>query len=137
MKGARILLALAVLLGALALTLAACGGDDEAADTTETTGPSVQPGDTLLGSVGPGFDISLTTQDGEDLGSVPAGSYTVEVNDQASIHNFHLTGAGVDEATDVAAEGAETFEVDLQAGSYEFVCDPHASQMRGSFDVTG
>ena len=34
-------------------------------------------------------------------------------------------------------EGEETFELELEAGEYEFVCDPHASQMNGSFTVGG
>jgi len=133
------ILMLVVGLTAASFAVAGCGGDDETdgTDTTATTGSSVQPGDTLVGSVGPGFDISLTSQDGEGITTVPAGSYTIEVNDQGDIHNFHLTGPGVDEATDVAAVETETFEVDLQAGSYEYVCDPHASSMNGSFEVTG
>lgn len=135
----KTILILVVGLAAASSAVAGCGGDDESAgtDTTETTGSAVQPGDTLLGSVGPGFDISLSTQDGDAVTSVPAGSYTIEVNDQADIHNFHLTGPGVDEATDVAAVGTETFDVELQAGTYEYVCDPHASSMNGSFEVTG
>ena len=37
--------------------------------------------------------------------------------------------------TDVAAEGEESFDIALEAGEYTFVCDPHASQMNGSFTV--
>jgi plastocyanin len=91
----------------------------------------------LTGSVGPGFEISLSTADGQPVETLPAGSYTIEVDDQSDIHNFHLTGAGVDVATDVAAVGAESFDVTFEAGSYEFVCDPHAGSMNGSFEATG
>ena len=88
-------------------------------------------GTTLNGSVGPGFDISLDGTDG-----ITAGDYTIVVNDQSSAHNFHLTGpGGVDVATDVSEEGEESFDVTLEAGEYTFVCDPHASQMKGSFTV--
>ena len=31
--------------------------------------------------------------------------------------------------------GEESFDVELEAGEYTFVCDPHASQMKGSFTV--
>ena len=31
----------------------------------------------------------------------------------------------------------EDYDVTLEAGTYNFVCDPHASQMKGSFEVTG
>jgi plastocyanin len=37
--------------------------------------------------------------------------------------------------TDVAGEGEESFDVTLEAGEYTFVCDPHASSMKGSFTV--
>lgn len=127
---------LAILLLALGLALGGCGGDDdggEAVATTEasTGGTAGGGGTTLNGSVGPGFDISLNGTDG-----LTAGEYTIVVDDQSSAHNFHLTGpGGVDVATDVSAEGEESFDVTLEAGEYRFVCDPHASQMNGSFTV--
>ena len=121
----------------LGLAVAGCGGeDDEAGTTTEATAATTEAsgsegGTTLNGSVGPGFDISLDGTDG-----LSAGSYTIAVNDQSDQHNFHLTGpGGVDVATDVAATGEESFDVELEAGEYTFVCDPHASQMTGSFTV--
>nr|MBA2741029.1 hypothetical protein [Actinomycetota bacterium] len=87
---------------------------------------------------GPGFEISLTTEDGEDVTTLPAGSYTIEINDQAAEHNFHLTGAGgVDTSTTVEEVTEVSWEVDLEAGTYTYVCDPHASSMTGSFEVTG
>jgi plastocyanin len=128
------LLMLFVLLG---LAVAGCGGgDDEGSATTaatETTSESSGSGGgtTLNGSVGPGFDISLDGTDG-----LTAGSYTLVVNDQSSAHNFHLTGpGGVDVSTSVEETGEKSFDIELQAGEYKFVCDPHASQMNGSFTV--
>jgi plastocyanin len=138
MKRARI--GLVVGLAVVALALAGCGGDDDQAGgttdtetTTETTTPS---GSTLTASVGPGFEISLTGADGADVTTPSAGTYTIQVDDQSDIHNFHLTGTGVDESTDVSAVGTETWEVTFEAGAYEFVCDPHAGTMNGSFEVT-
>ena len=88
-------------------------------------------GTSLNGSVGPGFSISLDGTDG-----LSAGDYTLVVDDQSEEHNFHLTGpGGVDVATDVSAEGEESFDVTLEPGEYTFVCDPHAAQMKGSFTV--
>jgi plastocyanin len=128
----KIVLALLVVLLGLALT--GCGGDDdESGDAAATTEESEGGGGgtTLNGSVGPGFEISLDGTDG-----ITAGDYTLVVNDQSAEHNFHLTGpGGVDVATDVSAEGEESFDVTLEAGEYTFVCDPHASQMRGTFTV--
>ena len=90
-----------------------------------------------MGSVGPGFEISLSTDDGQPVETLTAGSYTVEVDDQSDIHNFHLTGTGVDVTTDVGGMGVESFDVTVEAGTYTFVCDPHAGSMNGSFEVTG
>ena len=137
----------ASLLAAIVLVGAGCGGDDEATDgttptettateTTETTETETTPAGTALeGTVGPGFEISMTTDDGDPLGTLGAGSYELEIEDLASIHNFHLTGTAVDVSTEVSEEGTQSFTVELQPGTYTFVCDPHASSMRGSFDV--
>jgi len=130
----RRLLLLALM--ALTLAFAGCGGDDDedatdtpAEATTEAAGGG--GGTTLSGSVGPGFDISLDGTDG-----LAAGDYTLAVNDQSPAHNFHLTGpGGVDVSTSVGEEGEQEFNVTLEAGEYTFVCDPHASQMRGTFTV--
>jgi hypothetical protein len=88
-------------LAVLALAVAGCGGDDEdASDTTDaetTTEATPADGSTLTASVGPGFEISLTGSDGADVTSLPAGSYTIEVDDQSDIHNFHLSGGTVDD----------------------------------------
>jgi plastocyanin len=129
-------LALLLLTLGLALALAGCGGDDDeeedAAATTAASGDTGgAAGATLNGSVGPGFDISVEGADG-----LEPGDYTLVVDDQSSAHNFHLTGpGGVDVATGVSAEGEESFDVTLETGEYTFVCDPHASQMRGTFTV--
>ena len=129
--------ALMIVFVLLGLAVAGCGGDDdEAGATTEaateaTTEASGSGGGTTLnGSVGPGFDISLDGTDG-----LTAGSYTLTVNDQSDQHNFHLTGPGVDVSTEVGETEEESFDIELQAGEYTFVCDPHASQMKGSFTV--
>jgi len=134
--------ALAAGLAVAALSVSGCGGSDEEAAPTDTgtttTEPSTTPaGSTLKGSVGPGFVINLSTEDGQAVQTLTAGAYTIDVDDMSSAHNFHLSGPGTDEATDVSGEGATTFDVDLQAGSYSFVCDPHASSMNGSFEVSG
>jgi hypothetical protein len=130
-------IALATLLVAIGLGVAACGGDDDdgdqgsAPETTPATAGS--EGGTIQGSVGPGFEISVSGAD-----DLSAGSYTLSVDDQSPEHNFHLTGpGGVDVSTDVGEEGEQTFDVTLEPGEYTFVCDPHASQMNGTFTVGG
>jgi plastocyanin len=129
-------------LAVAALAAAGCGGDDDesASGTTDTesTTETEEAGEAneLYGTVGPGFTIKLTTEDGEDVTSVAAGTYTIEVDDQSDAHNFHLTGSGVDETTEVSGTGEVTWEVTFEPGEYTFVCDPHSSSMRGSVEVT-
>ena len=108
------------------------GGSDNAAPATtaEVTTTGGAASDTLNGSVGPGFDISMDQTD------VAAGTYTLNVDDQGTIHNFHLTGPGVDVKTDVSGTGKKSFTVTLQKGTYKFMCDPHASSMNGTLTVS-
>ena len=122
----------------IAVPVAGCGSDDEEStddtttltETTDTDTTTDTGGSALKGTVGPGFDISV------DQTSVTPGSYELEVEDLSDIHNFHLTGpGGVDVTTDVAEEGTESFTVELEAGTYSFVCDPHAGQMNGTIEV--
>lgn len=126
--------ALGVVLAVLATSCAAPEAAPAAGDD-----PQVQPGATLVGAVGTAqdpeaFEIALTTQDGQPVRVVAAGTYTLVVDDFAQIHNFHLAGEGVDAATDVAGTGKKTFEVTFQAGQYRYVCDPHPS-MQGDLRV--
>ena len=129
----RIRITLAVGLAVAGLAVAGCGGsdsDDDSAAATTAAETGASGGNTLTGTVGPGFEISMTGTDG-----LTAGEYTITISDQSPEHNFHLTGPGVDEMTQVSEEGDVTWTVTLQAGEYTFVCDPHASQMNGSFTV--
>ena len=140
MRGTRTALVVGLVVAALAV--AGCGGDGGATATdteTVTTLPETLPaeGAVLKGRVGPGFDISLSTEDGQPVETLKAGSYTLEVDDQSDIHNFYLTGPGVDVKTDVGATGVESFDITVEAGTYTFQCDPHAGSMNGSFEVSG
>ena len=85
----------------------------------------------VVGSVGPGFTITVAKK------TLPkkAGKYTLVVSDKSSIHNFHLKGAGVNVATTVAGTGTKTFRITLRKGTYTFLCDPHATTMKGSFRI--
>ena len=90
---------------------------------------------TLTGTVGPGFTITLT-QGGKKVSKLKAGTYTIKIADKSNIHDFHLTGPGVNKKTSVGGTGSTTWTVKLKAGTYKFVCDPHASIMKGSFKVS-
>ncbi len=89
----------------------------------------------LVGTVGPGFTITLT-QGGKKVTSLKAGAYTIKVVDKSNIHNFHLTGPGVNKMTSVPVTGVQTWKVVLRKGTYKYQCDPHAPIMKGSFTVS-
>jgi plastocyanin len=89
---------------------------------------------TLQANVGPGYSISLT-QNGTKLTHLDPGTYTINVNDQADIHNFDLFGPGVKESTGVDTTGTTTWTVTFADGTYTYVCDAHPATMKGSFTV--
>jgi hypothetical protein len=89
----------------------------------------------LTGTVGPGFTIALQDGSGARVTHLAPGTYALTVQDKADIHNFHLSGPGVDVATDIDFVGTQTFTVTFQDGTYSYVCDAHASTMTGSFTV--
>jgi len=89
----------------------------------------------LAGTVGPGFTITLK-QGGKVVTTLKAGTYTITVADKSKIHDFHLTGPGVNKKTAVGGLGTTTWTLTLKKGTYTYVCDPHASFMHGSFKVT-
>ena len=78
--------------------------------------------------------ISLTIG-GQKVSSLKPGKYTIVVKDEAGDHDFHLTGPGVNKSTTVGGTGTQTWKVTLKAGTYTYMCDPHASFMKGSFTV--
>jgi plastocyanin len=90
---------------------------------------------TLTGTVGPGFTITLK-QGTKKVSKLKAGTYVFKIADKSSLHNFHLTGPGVNKKTSVAKTGTSTWKLKLKKGTYKFVCDPHKSLMKGSFKVS-
>jgi plastocyanin len=85
---------------------------------------------TVTGTVGPGFTITMNKK------TVKAGTYVITIHDLASIHDFHLTGPGVDKTTSVSGTGTTKWTVKLKKGTYHFVCDPHRTIMHGALEVT-
>jgi plastocyanin len=88
----------------------------------------------LAANVGPGYSISLT-QNGTRVTHLDPGTYTINVNDQADIHNFDLFGPGVKESTGVDTTGMTTWTVTFADGTYTYVCDAHPASMIGKFTV--
>ena len=90
-----------------------------------------RPARTLSGTVGPGFTISMSKR------SVKAGKYRITIRDKSSIHNFHLRGPGAQQDDLRRPRPARRRgTVTLKKGTYRFVCDPHATSMKGTLKVT-
>ena len=92
---------------------------------------------TVKGTVGPGFTIGLTMQ-GKKVTKLKAGrAYRFVISDRSSIHDFHLSGPGLNRVlTSVEYTGKKSFVLRLKKGSYRFVCDPHSGIMHGRFNVS-
>ncbi len=82
---------------------------------------------TLSGTVGPGFQIRLADGSGNPVRHLDPGTYAIQVADKSDIHNFHLTGPGVDLATQVEQVATVTWTVTFTDGTYHFQCDAHPS----------
>ena len=92
--------------------------------------PAATHTNTLTGTVGPGFTITMNKK------TVKAGTYVITIHDLSSIHDFHLTGAGLNKTTSVPRTGTTKWTVKLKKGTYHFVCDPHRTIMHGVLKVT-
>jgi hypothetical protein len=83
---------------------------------------------------GPNQSIGVFYADGRPLTRIPPGTYTIQVHDLSTAHDFHLTGPGVDMRTDVGEIEHPIWTVTFRAGTYTFKCDVHPS-MKGTFVV--
>jgi plastocyanin len=90
--------------------------------------PAIAATPVYKGTVGPGFVISMATK------PTKAGAIKLVVTDKSDVHNFHLTGPGVNVKTSVPKLGVSAFSITLKPGTYKFICDPHPF-MKGSFTV--
>ena len=122
----RLMCKRSLLLGAVAATALATAG-----------GGSADAAKTVNGTVGPGFTIGLAIQ-GKKVTKLKAGTpYRFVIRDRAAIHDFHLTGPGLNRVlTSVPFTGTKSFVLRLKKGSYRFVCDPHSGIMHGRFLVS-
>jgi hypothetical protein len=102
---------------------------------TQPRPPTTTPATRLVATVGPGATIRLRTASGQRVRRLRRGTYSIVVRDRSRLHNFRLTGPGVRRATGVGFVGTVTWRVTLRAGTYRYLCDPHARAMRGSFGV--
>lgn len=111
---------------ALALIAIALGAHASAAPAPKT----------VQGTVGPGFTINLTVGGRKVTTLKKAVPYRFVINDRASIHDFHLSGPGLNRVlTDVDFTGTKSVVLTLKQGVYRYLCDPHSDIMHGSFRV--
>jgi CHRD domain len=94
----------------------------------------------LVGTVGPGFSISLKGADGAPVTHLDPGTYQLLVHDLSDEHDFHLfgpAGSNLDATTgpDLTFVGDKTFTITVKDGmTVSYVCDAHAV-MHGAFTV--
>jgi plastocyanin len=91
---------------------------------------------TLVGTVGPGFTITLE-QNGKTVKTLKAGTYRFVIHDKATIHAFSLDGPKglAKDLTTVPFTGTKTVTLKLAPGAYKYYCPPHEPTMFGRFTV--
>lgn len=99
-------------------------------------GPSQASVPKLRGTVGPDFTIKLK-QGSKRVTNLRAGTYVLVVSDRSPIHDFHISGPGLNKVvTGVSLVGSKTIRIKLRRGTYRYVCDPHRTLMHGRFAVS-
>src|SRR3954470_9022162 len=92
----------------------------------------------LLGVVGKNdaFKISLTSK-GKSVKTLKAGTYTVVIEDDSTIHNYEIDGPKGKswDITSVGFQGTKPITRKLPKGKYKAFCEPHESFMFQNFTV--
>ena len=78
---------------------------------------------------------SQVKQNGKDVNTLKAGTYSIKIEDKSASHDFHLIGPGASVKTGVAFKGTKTWALTLRKGLYRFRSDTHP-KLKGSFRVT-
>ena len=94
---------------------------------------------TLIGVVGKNDAYKITlTMNGKVVKILKAGTYTVAIHDDSSIHNYELDGPHGKSWTFTAVPfvGAKTVTLKLVPGKYKAYCEAHESVMFQHFTVT-
>ena len=89
----------------------------------------------LVGTVGPGFTISLK-QNGKAVKTLKAGTYSITVTDKSDIHNFRLKGPGLNkEITAIDFDGHEDGRRQAEEGDVHLRLRPAPHRDEGEFKV--
>jgi hypothetical protein len=93
----------------------------------------------LIGTVGKNDAYKITlTRNGKLIKTLKAGTYTVAIHDDSSIHNYELDGPHGKswKFTAVPFIGTKTVTLKLVPGKYKAYCAAHESVMFRRFTVT-
>ena len=107
------------------------GGFDVGTGPPPPPPPPPPPAIRLNATVGPGATISLRAVAGTWPRKLKAGSYVITVRDRTKLHNFHLSGAGVNRKTGVAQVATVVWRLTLKRGTLVFYSDRSATKLRG------
>ena len=133
-----------VLVGVLALAAAGCGGGGDngggSASAATTTTAAAGTTTTAGGGGGGGTEIQLVASnfkfDKTSLDMQSGGQVKVEIRNQGQAeHNFTFAEAGANQDVEAGEDATATFTAPA-AGSYQFFCKYHPSQMKGTVTVT-
>jgi plastocyanin len=118
-------------LAAVALVAAACGED-----TPGTPGQSAPPAaEVTVVAQNTAFDLTnLDAQAGQQL------AITFDNRDEGIQHNLHVSDTASGDAETEITEGPVTQELTVQfdqPGTFDYTCDVHPDQMRGTITVDG
>jgi plastocyanin len=93
----------------------------------------------LVGVVGQNDAYKITlTSGGKAVKTLKAGTYTLVIHDDSSIHNYELDGPNGKSwtFTSVPFTGTKTVTLKLTPGAYKAYCAPHESIMFQHFSVS-
>lgn len=131
-----------IVTGGLALTISACGSDDESSDTTTPSEATVDGADTTVAAtdttVGSSDDSTAKVMlvgfafTPSDIEATPGEVFTVS-NDDPSPHTFTLPGTTVN--VEVPSGSSATVTAPTEAGTYQLICEFHGP-MTGTLTVT-
>jgi plastocyanin len=132
-----------VLVGVLALAAAGCGGGSDnggGSASAATTTTAAAETTTAGGGGGGGTEIQLVASnfkfDKTSLDMQAGSQVKVEIRNQGQAeHNFTFTEAGANQDVEAGEDATATFTAPA-AGSYQFFCKYHPSQMKGAVTVT-
>ena len=94
---------------------------------------------TLIGVVGKNNAYKITLSfNGKIVNTLKAGTYTVVIHDDSSLHSYELDGPHGKSwtFTQVPFVGTKTFTLNLVPGKYKAYCAAHEPKMFQHFTVT-